>query len=118
MSDGIKQLFLAWGDTDEDARAATLTNAIAPQFYYADPNAPEPITDMNAFLAYVGMYTQYAPGATARVAHLTECKGHHRATVTFEMADGTQQFGQYFIDLDQDGLITRMIGFAGLGAPE
>ena len=118
MSDSIEQLFLAWGDPDAGARTATLKSTLAPAFYYADPNAPDPITDADAFAAYVGMFTQYAPGATARVAQLTECKGHHRATVIFEMADGKQQFGQYFVDLDEAGVITRMIGFAGLGAPE
>lgn len=118
MSDQIQRLFMAWGNSDADARAAELKDTLASEFYYADPNAPDPITDAEAFVTYVGMFTQYAPGATARVANLTECKGHHRATVVFEMADGKQQFGQYFVDLSDDGRIARIIGFVGLGEPD
>ncbi|MEL6315838.1 MAG: nuclear transport factor 2 family protein [Pseudomonadota bacterium] len=118
MSDKINRLFLAWGNPDADSRADELKDTLASEFYYADPNAPEPITDADAFVAYVAMFTQYAPGATARVAKLTDCKGHYRATVIFEMADGKQQFGQYFVDLSDDGRVARMIGFAGLGEPD
>ena len=118
MSDRIKRLFLAWGNPDAISRAQELKDTLASEFYYADPNAPEPITDADAFVAYIAMFTEYAPGATARVVKLTECKGHYRATVIFEMADGKQQFGQYFVDLDDDGRVTRMIGFVGLGDPD
>ncbi len=34
------------------------------------------------------------------------------------MADGAKQHGQYFVEVDDAGRITRMIGFVGLGAPE
>ena len=48
----------------------------------------------------------------------SETKGHFRATVEFAMADGKKQHGQYFIETDQTGRATRMIGFVGLGDPE
>ena len=118
MTDRIDSFFTAWGEGDTAKRADMVRDAMAEIFTYTDPNAPEPINDIGALVEYIGMFTQYAPGATARVAALSEVKGHYRATVAFEMADGKTQHGQYFIDCDADGRMIRMVGFAGLGAPE
>lgn len=118
MTDRVDRLFKAWGETDAQARAAALRDGLAPAFSYVDPRAPAPITDADAFVDYVAMFTEYAPGATARVVNWSECKGHYRATVKFVMPDGATQLGQYFIELDDAGRATRMIGFVGLGAPE
>ncbi len=118
MTQAIETFFAAWGDPDAGTRAEALRGALSDPFYYADPRTPEPITGADALIAYVAMYTQYAPGATARVAALSETKGHYRATIAFEMADGTTQYGQYMIDLNDDGKAARLIGFAGLGEPE
>ncbi|MDX1782119.1 MAG: hypothetical protein R3256_12470, partial [Thalassovita sp.] len=117
MTQVIENFFATWGMTDSAARDAALRDCLAEEFYYVDPSAPEPITDAAALVAYVAMFTEYAPGATARVVALSETKGHNRATVEFETADGTKQYGQYMIDLDKAGKATRMIGFVGLGAP-
>jgi hypothetical protein len=118
MSDAIASFFSAWGLTDADARAAALGQSLSPDIHYLDPRTPEPITSLAALVDYVGMYTQYAPGATAAVVSQSTTQGHHRATVEFRMADGTVQLGQYFIECDAEERPARLIGFVGLGEPE
>ncbi len=117
MSDAIIQFFAAWGMEDAAARATSIRDSVAPAFHYLDPRTPEPISSFDDLVAYVAMYTQYAPGASAEVRNLSETSGHFRATVAFCMADGQVQMGQYFIECDTDNRPVRLIGFAGLGDP-
>ena len=118
MSHHIESFFAAWGEPDAEARATTLNAAVAPAFTYADPRTQDPIHDGDALAAYVGMFSQYAPGATAQVVNLANIGDAFRATVEFAMPDGKKQLGQYFGDTDETGRITRMTGFVGLGEPE
>lgn len=118
MSEAIRAFFAAWGDNDENRRAESLREVLSPNITYLDPRTPEPVTSVEALIAYVAMYTQYAPGATASVSALSETQGHYRATVTFAMADGMTQLGQYFIEVDDQQRLMRMVGFVGLGDPE
>jgi hypothetical protein len=118
MVDALNAFFVAWGDTDATKRSEALKGALADNFTYIDPRSEAPISDLDALNGYVGMYAQYAPGATAAVVNTSETKGHHRLTVAFRMADGKEQLGQYYVELDADGRATRMIGFAGLGESE
>lgn len=118
MSDAIERFFAAWGEADADAREQSLREILSPDITYADPQTPEPITDASALVAYVTMYTQYAPGATAHVTHISNIQGSYRATVEFAMSDGMKQLGQYFIELDTQSRLTRLTGFVGLGEPE
>ncbi len=118
MSDAIESFFAAWGETDANTRKDALRTAVSPDFSYLDPRTPEPVTDFDALVGYVEMYTQYAPGATAAVVNLSETVGVFRATVAFRMADGKEQMGQYFIEPDAEGRAARFVGFAGLGEPE
>ncbi len=118
MMHAIEQFFAAWGDTDADSRATTLCNCLPTDLTYLDPRTPEPISDLDELIGYVGMFSQYAPGATAKVVDLSETSGHFRATVEFGMPDGTAQLGQYFITLDDQSRAARLVGFAGSGVPE
>lgn len=118
MPASMTAFFTAWGETDAAKRAETLQESVARDFTYCDPNAPDVIADLDALNSYIGMFTQYAPGAHAEVVGTGETKGHHRLTVAFRMADGKEQLGQYFVELDAAGRATRMVGFAGLGEPE
>lgn len=118
MPDSVTAFFATWAETNAESREAALVTAMANTFTYCDPNAPEMLTDLAALNSYIGMFTQYAPGATAQVVRNSETKGHHRVTVAFRMADGKEQLGQYFVELDADGRVQRMVGFAGLGEPE
>ena len=67
------------------------------------------------------MFSANAPGWTAKVVTMSETAGSIRATVAFggQGPDGSEmvQHGQYFADMDGNK-IARMVGFAGLGAPE
>ncbi|MGH1355752.1 MAG: molecular chaperone GroEL [Thalassovita sp.] len=118
MTDIVEIFFEAWGETDAEARAATLRGTLADAFEYLDPRTAEPVTDAEALIGYVAMYSEYAPGATAGVVHQSQTGGHTRATVEFAMPDGKKQHGQYFIEHDADGKLARMIGFVGMGTPE
>ena len=102
---------------DDPARTDTLTRCAAPDLYYVDPRTPEPITDLQALIRYIGQYTEFAPGASARVAAQSRTHLHTRATVAFEMPGSTAQLGQYMIDTDGQNRVTRLIGFAGTGEP-
>ncbi len=118
MSDAIEKFFTAWGNPDQDARAEELRACLSSKVSYADPRTSRTITDIDTLIAYVAMYTQYAPSATARVTNVSQTEGHYRATVEFRMQDGMTQTGQYFIEADDQSRLRRMVGFVGLGEPE
>lgn len=118
MTNLVETFFNAWGETDAAARATALCSTLADTFEYLDPRTPEPVTDTDSLLGYVAMYSEYAPGATASAVHISQTGGHTRATVEFAMADGKTQHGQYFIEHDAQGKLTRVIGFVGMGTPE
>ena len=117
MSDRVEAFFAAWSMPDPAARRAAIAGAMAASFSYADPRTPEPVTDVDALTDYVGMFIQAAPGATVEISKTDTLHGATRATITFRMADGMAQTGQYFIEHDALGQITRMVGFVGTGAP-
>lgn len=114
----IHDFFRAWGEADADARATLIRSAMAPEFSYADPRTEAALTSANALIDYVGMFNQAAPGATAKAVSISTTSGMHRATVEFAMPNGMVQMGQYFIETDAQGLLTRLTGFAGMGAPD
>ncbi|KNG94355.1 nuclear transport factor 2 family protein [Pseudaestuariivita atlantica] len=121
MSDPITTFFNAWSETDAEARQMCIAASFDPHGVYADPRAPEPIRGTKALSDYVGMFSANAPGWTAKVVSTDAVAGLTRATVAFggKGPDGAHkvQHGQYFVETD-GGKITRMTGFAGLGAPE
>lgn len=115
MTQTLEDFFAAWGETDSKARAAILRRVCADSFYYADPNAPDPVTSVDGMNDYLAMFTSHMPGGSAKAAVINPCHSHARVTVDFEK-DGAQMMrGQYFADLDGDGRITRMVGFPGMG---
>lgn len=66
------------------------------------------------------MFSANAPGWSATVVVSDTAAGVTRATVAFsgKGPDGAErtQLGQYYVETDGD-LISRMIGFVGVGAP-
>ncbi|MEP2531830.1 molecular chaperone GroEL [Shimia sp.] len=118
MSHAVETFFEAWGDPNPDTRAATLRAILPTELYYLDPRTSDALTDIDALIGYIAMYTEYAPGASARVVNLSTTGSTQRATVEFAMADGMKQFGQYFIEPDDQSRPARMTGFVGLGEPE
>ncbi|WP_108813921.1 molecular chaperone GroEL [Loktanella sp. Alg231-35] len=118
MTDAITTFFDAWGMSDTDARYSAIQKSIAPSATYADPRTDAPLTGPDAIAEYVGMFSAQAPGAVAEVATTQSRDGVTRATIAFKMPNGMEQLGQYFVEMGQDGQISRMVGFVGTGAPE
>jgi predicted SnoaL-like aldol condensation-catalyzing enzyme len=117
MTDIFDSLFSAWGDPSPEGRAAKTDAALGPEFYYADPNTPEPVVGRDSYLAYITQFANMMPGATAKVVAVSEHNGFARATVDFLQADGSPMMrGQYFADIT-DGKVSRLIGFTGMGEP-
>lgn len=112
----VETFFSAWSMTDAEERGQTIADALASDALYADPMTEAPLTGPDAIAAYVGKFTEMAPGATASVVDAQDRHGTTRATVEFRMADGKAQHGQYFVEYEA-GKIARMIGFVGTGAP-
>ena len=121
MSDQITTFFDAWQLDSADARLKLISSAVTAKIQYDDPRTPQTITGINALNDYVGMFSANAPGWSAKVIKSDTTAETTRATVSFGGMgpDGNElvQLGQYFVEMD-DGLISRMVGFVGIGAPE
>lgn len=121
MTNQIDTFFGAWQCESPEERLQTITSTVASSIVYVDPRTPEPITSISALSEYVGMFSANAPGWSAKVVASDTTSGVTRATVAFsgKGPDGTEQtqLGQYFVESDGD-LISRMVGFVGIGAPE
>ncbi|MBT0955884.1 molecular chaperone GroEL [Alphaproteobacteria bacterium KMM 3653] len=118
MADSIHTFFSAWGMTDEAERSAAIASAMSDTGSYADPRTQDPLIGPAPIAEYVAFFATAAPGAVAEVVHDDIQHGFTRATVAFRMANGMEQFGQYFVQTDEKGQIASMIGFAGTGTPE
>lgn len=119
MSDTIPAFFSAWSMADTDARLAVLNECLSEDATYADPRTPELLTGIAPINAYLGMFSEMAPGMEARVVNTSTTLGQFRATVAFGMPGSDQaQRGQYFVTLAGDGKIAAMVGFVGMGEPE
>ncbi len=121
MANSIETFFEAWGMADDVARAVAIASVYADDGTYADPRSPDVLTGPAAIAEYVNMFSENAPGWTAKVVKSDTVAGVIRATVAFGGTgpDGNEmvQHGQYVADLDGNK-ITRMVGFVGTGAPE
>ena len=120
MTDQLDTFFGAWQLESREEQLERITNTVAPSFVYVDPRTPKPITSISALSEYVGMFSANAPGWSAKVVASDTIAGITRATGAFsgKGPDGTEQtqLGQYFVESDGD-LISRMVGFVGIGAP-
>lgn len=118
MTDKIQDFFDAWGMSGDQSRQAAINASVSPDVIYCDPRTPEPICGPGPLADYLSMFSQAAPGASAKVVKSDTSHAHARVTVAFRMADGMEQLGQYFVQTDDAGNITAMSGFVGTGAPE
>jgi len=115
MSDSVTRFFNAWSDGDAETRMAVLGDVLASGVRYADPRTQGALEGVAAVVDYVGGFSQLAPGAIAQVADMQERDGVIRATVEFIMPGGMVQLGQYMIEADGEGHLTRLVGFKGVG---
>jgi hypothetical protein len=120
MTDQINTFFSAWQLESREERLKIITDAVASSIVYVDPRTPEPITSISALNEYLGAFSANAPGWSAKVMASDTIAGVTRATVAFsgKGPDGNEQMqlGQYFVESDGD-MISRMVGFVGIGAP-
>jgi hypothetical protein len=118
MSDCITDFFEAWQIKDAEARLAKISHAVTETISYDDPRTPETLNGIQALSNYVAMFSENAPGWSAKVVNSDTTASVTRVTVAFSGIgpDGLQQvqLGQYFVEKDRD-LISRMVGFVGTG---
>jgi hypothetical protein len=117
MSTALNDFFTAWAVEDAAERNALIDGALGASILYADPRTDAALTSVDAIKDYVAMFSQMAPGMPVSVANVSTTLNFARATVQFGTAE-QGQLGQYTADLDDDGKITRLIGFVGVGAPD
>ena len=120
MSDCIKTFFEAWQVEDSDLRLTQINSCVTEAIQYNDPRTPETVTGIPALNNYVGMFSANAPGWSAKVIKSDAVAGVTRVTVAFAGVgpDGAEQvqLGQYFVEKDAE-LVSRMVGFVGIGEP-
>jgi hypothetical protein len=121
MSDYISAFFEAWQIEDPKARLEKITSAVTEAIQYDDPRTSDTIQGINTLSDYVGMFSANAPGWAAKVVASDTSNGMTRSTVAFSGIgpDGSEQtqYGQYFVE-QENGLISRMVGFVGVGKLE
>lgn len=117
----ITTFFDAWGMSDDAARAEALASVLSETARYADPRCTDPLQGPEAITQYVAAFAANAPGWRAEVVKSDSIAGLHRVTVAFGGTgpDGQamQQLGQYVVEHNSAGQISRMTGFAGTGEP-
>lgn len=122
MSDvsALDTFFSAWSETDAAARTALIASAMADGATYSDPRSGSRLDGLDAISTYVGMFSENAPGWTAKVTQSDVVNGYVRAIVAFGGMgpDGSEmvQHGTYFADLDDSGKALSIAGFVGTGA--
>ena len=117
MTKSLEDFFSAWAIADADARGAQVSGTLGDSITYIDPRTEAPLTNPDAVIAYVGGFSQMAPGMAVSVVHESNSLNHARVAVQFGEGERSQM-GQYVADLDDNGKITRLVGFAGMGTPE
>lgn len=121
MSDPISTFFDAWQLESTDARLEKISSAVTANILYDDPRTTQSLKGITALSDYVGMFSENAPGWSAKVVNSSTTAGMTRATVAFggKGPDRNEmvQLGQYFVEKEGD-LISRMVGFVGTGAPD
>jgi len=113
MDTAVEKFFSAWAEQDTAIRDAQVDSSLAAEIFYADPRTEAPLCDAAEVKEYVGMFSKMAPGMTVSVAGISTTLNFVRATVRFGEGDQSQ-LGQYVVDLDDAGQITRMVGFVGV----
>jgi hypothetical protein len=118
MPDCITNFFDAWQIEEAETRRAKLNSSVIETIQYDDPRTPETINGIASLNNYVGLFSANAPGWSAKVIKTDTVAGVIRVGVAFcgMGPDGSEQvqLGQYFVEKDGD-LISRMVGFAGMG---
>ena len=120
MTDCISTFFEAWQIDADSTRKDKISGAVVNSVQYDDPRTEETLIGLEALCDYIGMFTQNAPGWSAKVVAKDTISNYSRVTVAFggPGPDGVDlvQHGQYFVHV-VDERIAKMVGFAGLSVP-
>jgi len=118
MSDSVSTFFDAWEIQEPELRGQKIEKSVSKNIEYNDPRTPDTIEGVAALSNYVGMFSNNAPGWSAKVIKSDTVVNHTRVTVAFSGngPDGSSQvqLGQYFVEMD-GALISKMVGFVGTG---
>jgi hypothetical protein len=117
MSENAHKFFTAWGDANRATQVTSISEALTDDARYSDPRTEAPLIGPKAVTGYVAQFAEMAPGAVVEAVDVAERDGVTRATVEFRMANGMVQMGQYFIESDNSGKLSRLVGFVGTGTP-
>ena len=119
MSDALTTFFDAWSETDATKRAEMIAKSTTPNATYSDPRSGARLAGHDAIAEYVGMFSANAPGWTAQVITTDTVNDYARTAVAFGGMgpDGSEmtQHGTYFSEAEDDGKLTMIAGFVGLG---
>ncbi|MEL7301915.1 MAG: hypothetical protein AAFM92_16175 [Pseudomonadota bacterium] len=113
MKLSLSELFSAWATPNEEDREALVRPLVSEDIVYADAHAPMSFTGADAFLEFLKVFNENVPDAEVRVIGATEVHGFTRATVALSRARAPLATVQYFIEADEDGRVTRLVGFDG-----
>jgi hypothetical protein len=107
----------AWGESDPGRRRALLATVWADDGTYTDPTVH--LVGVDALVAHITTVLAKRPGAV--IERTTAVDGHH-AVARFGwrvvLADGRKlPEGIDFVELTDDGKISRIVGFFGAMAP-
>lgn len=114
----VELFFSAWALTDSVERKETIGSAVSESILYDDPRTQNSIEGVDALSDYVGMFSENAPGWSAKVVKSDTTACFTRVTVAFggPGPEGKEivQYGQYFVESKGDEVV-RMVGFVGTG---
>lgn len=108
----LSQFLAAWNEPDAEGRSRILDETVSPEgLYYADPHLPQPAEGRAAFEDYLTKFTGALPDGQMEAGPVDEHHGHARVEFRILRAGQPLAQGHYFADLDDEGRISRLIGF-------
>ena len=108
-------IFAAWGEDDIPQREEIVTTLATDTVHYADPHSG-PVDGRDGLLQVIAGFRQAMPDGSAAAHHADGYQGHVRAAVDFRRDGQAFMTGQYVAELNADGAITRLVGFASMPA--
>ena len=109
----IKDYLLAWNASDSKQRADLITKVVARDCLYADSHLPAPIVTKELHYQFIDRFRQKFPDLS--LVSVTSPDSHHnffRFAWQLRKPDNTIfSQGSFFGEVNQQGEITKLIGF-------
>jgi hypothetical protein len=111
----LQKYFRAWGEPDVETRKSLLSSAWAEKGTYTDPTAH--VDGRDALVKHIGEFLTNPQFKGATIVQTSGIDFHHQS-FRFEWAmndssGGTMVTGMDYGEFDNDGKITRIVGFFG-----